>query len=463
MLLQIAVCLPFINSFPVALDEPFSIFWAQQDLGVMLNEINQGNNSPLHFILLNFWIKMFGISPVAVRSLSLLFSVLTIPVMFKFAQKLMHVEYAIICVLIFIFSRFNHYHALEARMYSLFVLECLTIGYLTYEMIFHQRFRSMWFVLIATCALYTHYLGLVLVFTIFILVLLFKRNFQTKLLYTFLLSILVLMVVFIPGLIVLYQRLSQGAGDTWVPLPHWTEYYGNIIRFFNNTFTFSAILIVTLWLFITKFYRQRGLLHQQIRNPKLGFILLLFFVPYSLMFVYSFALSPVFLDRYLLFLTPFLYLSAASIFNLLDVSRLKYIGMTLVLAFMIFSVKIIPDNNRQPDIIANYVKELRQENSVVCLIPPYYDLTFYYHYNRIDFGQMEPDKHKMSVENVYGIYSFSDIEDELLNTNQLLVVSDNAEEVLPENDLFERLEIWGEKISEREFAGGARVVEYVHK
>ena len=85
--LQLLVTLPFISSAPISIDEPFSIFYAQQDIGEFLPFLNQGNNPPLHFILLHYWINLFGISSFSVRSLSLLFSILTIPVLYNFGKN----------------------------------------------------------------------------------------------------------------------------------------------------------------------------------------------------------------------------------------------------------------------------------------------------------------------------------------------------------------------------------------
>ena len=101
--LQLLICLPFIDSYPVDLDEPFTIFWSQQDLDEMLTMFRNENNPPLHFFLLHFWIKIFGIGPVAVRSLSLIFSVLTIPVLFKLGKKVKHQNLGFLVCLFFIF------------------------------------------------------------------------------------------------------------------------------------------------------------------------------------------------------------------------------------------------------------------------------------------------------------------------------------------------------------------------
>ena len=88
MLVHFIVCFLYIDSFPIALDEPFSIFHSQKSLPDLWEVFKNENNPPLHFILLHFWIKWFGTTAMAVRSLSLVFSVLTIPALFKLGKKI---------------------------------------------------------------------------------------------------------------------------------------------------------------------------------------------------------------------------------------------------------------------------------------------------------------------------------------------------------------------------------------
>jgi len=96
--LQLLVTLPFISSAPISIDEPFSIFYAQQDIEDMMGVFMNENNPPLHFVLLHYWINLFGISPGSVRSLSLLFSVLTIPILFQFGKKILNKKFSILLI-----------------------------------------------------------------------------------------------------------------------------------------------------------------------------------------------------------------------------------------------------------------------------------------------------------------------------------------------------------------------------
>ena len=379
VILQILVCLPFINSFPIALDEPFSIFNAQQDLRDLIPEINKGNNSPFHFILLHFWIKLFGISPIAVRSLSLLFSVLTIPVLYSLGKKMSNNVFGVMIVLIFIFSRFEHYHAMEARMYALFTFLFALIIYDVYLIIFEKKSRFVTLVIWNICLFYTHYLSLfVFVTELLILILYFKKikTFKKALLR----SIFIQMIAFLPGVLVFLKR-TQNMNETWVAKPKLTELYGNIFRFFNNTLTFFiCITIIVLLIFVLKKYKSVNL-KNTFENSSFKFILLFFVVPYIGMFIVSVTFQPVFLDRYLLFTTIPLYLTFG-VFAYLVLNPLKWYFAVLIILPMTISTKYVPQTNRDVVGIANFAREEKTVETLIYLCPPWIDLQFYYHYDQ---------------------------------------------------------------------------------
>jgi mannosyltransferase len=460
MLLQIAVCLPFINSFPIALDEPFSVFWAQQDVSRMLPVINDGNNSPLHFILLNGWIKVFGISPGAVRSLSLLFSILTIPVLYQLGRKLMSKEFAVFFVLVFIFSRFNHFHALEARMYSLLVLLTSGILLLAFRFIFEKKNNFLLLGVLGALIIYTHYLGLIAVSMVFFLTAVFCRG-QEFLRYRYLAyAMLITGLLSIPALITFAQRFSAFSGEaSWVPEPAYTELYGNILRFFNSTLVFALLFSFTA-LFLVLKNRERFRAYFTFPDrKKIWFVIWFFLLSYVGMFVFSKILFPIFLDRYLLFTTPALYLIFAfMVQQAFGWHRLKWLSFAMIVP-LVLSFKPVPDNNREPDQIVKQVRELETSNSIVLIAPSYFDLTFAYHYDEAIFRDHDQ---LTNVLNARGIYGISNVEEIPFSpgTKRIILVDDNVDFAIPGNNINPQLADWGILVSSYMFKGGSAVYCY---
>ena len=115
---------------PLWYDEACSWATSTDKAGIMHNLLNIDlQHTPLYFIFLKFWMKFFGQAEVAMRSFSLIFGLLTIPLAFIAGNKISKNGFwaGLICAvspLLVIFST-------EIRMYSLVVfLVLLSINYL---------------------------------------------------------------------------------------------------------------------------------------------------------------------------------------------------------------------------------------------------------------------------------------------------------------------------------------------
>ena len=119
-----------IDEKSIWLDESFSLWIARQSLWEgwrWLIEVDQ--HPPLYYSLLHFWILLFGSLEGAVRTLSALLSVLTIPVFYAACRRLLDGTTAAIAVLILAFSPFHVQFAQETRMYALLTLEVACVIY----------------------------------------------------------------------------------------------------------------------------------------------------------------------------------------------------------------------------------------------------------------------------------------------------------------------------------------------
>src|SRR5687767_10835676 len=58
---------------PVWLDEANSVLIADRSMSGILEALRRDNNLPLYYFLLSFWIRLFGDSEIALRSLSAVF------------------------------------------------------------------------------------------------------------------------------------------------------------------------------------------------------------------------------------------------------------------------------------------------------------------------------------------------------------------------------------------------------
>ncbi len=119
------------------LDEAFSIWVADDALPEILRFVaSVDHHPPLYYVLLHGWQARFGDSADAVRSLSALLSIITVPILYAAGKRLVGTPAALMAACVLALSPFHVRYAQEARMYALMTffaavaLLCLAV-YLT--------------------------------------------------------------------------------------------------------------------------------------------------------------------------------------------------------------------------------------------------------------------------------------------------------------------------------------------
>ena len=454
--LQLAISLPFLVSFPIDLDEPFAIFQAQKDLNELIPELLLGNNPPFYFVLLHGWIKVFGLSAFALRSLSLVFGVLTIIPLFQLSKRVLTKEIGVVVVLFYIFSSFNHYHAMEVRMYSLMVLLVVLAINDLQRIVFEKENRWIYLAIWNAALLYTHYLSALIIIIELGLIVLFIKSAGKKGLFRLGYAYILTVLLFLPSLIKYFEKVDNfNESGTWVPVPNATELYGNIIRFMNYNISFFIVvgLLVVFAVISRKHLKERLL--RQLKNKQLLFIALFFVTAYIGMFVFSLLIQPVFLDRYLLFTTPFLYLMVGFSISLVIVEHKKWLVFLFAIP-MISSCYYIPQTNRDGDALAEYVKEKETEHTQILICPPFYDLTFVYHYDIELFNQYNEFETGLEKAGISKVYSFEDLKLQP-ETDRIIYVNANSVFLYPENNVLSGLVTHYDWIEEQNFLGSYSV------
>ena len=120
-ILALAVVLRFlfIGTHSLWLDELFSLRFAGYDLPDLLQEVAAfDNHPPTYYLLLHYWISIFGDSEASLRAPSAIFSALSVYFTYKVGELLFDKRVAVIAGLLLAVSEFSIYYAQEARMYS---------------------------------------------------------------------------------------------------------------------------------------------------------------------------------------------------------------------------------------------------------------------------------------------------------------------------------------------------------
>ncbi|MCX7955746.1 MAG: hypothetical protein N2593_01380 [Patescibacteria group bacterium] len=270
-------------------DEAFSYLISKKNIIEILFLTAKDFNPPLYYIILHFWIKIFGYSEIVLRSLSLIFYLGIIYVSFLFLNEIFKfkTKKSFFYLIFFIINPSLLYYAFEARMYSMFAFFSL----LSFYSLLKKNKKI--YLLSTILGLYTHYF---MIFVISIQYFIFKSKNQINAFLSFL-----------PWILFLFLNKNIFSSSFWIKnisLKESVNFLGNIytgyeydLNFFNNQINkISVFLILIIFsIFFLKFKNKS--------EKKVFKILIIwgFFIPLLIFFI-SF-IKPVFLSRYLIFST----------------------------------------------------------------------------------------------------------------------------------------------------------------
>jgi mannosyltransferase len=403
VMINLLLKLAFAGSNDLAMDEPFTVWWAQHPLRDIAGMLATENNPPLHFFLMHFWVKVFGISAFSVRLPSVIFSSITAGLIFMAAARHFSFKTGLTASLVFTLSVMHMSFSHEARVYPLFVMLAAWNLALMLNVIRGDQRKMMyvWLFISGILLVYSHYFGWIPLLMQWVYVLTYKT--VRKRWKIFLILWIALLVAYLPVFWIFLQRFLHASEGTWVQPPLWSELYGNINRFLNDRWVTAMLLLFLLLALIAGAIMRtlKDSLRKMLSDPAWVAVVLWFGLPYLLMFLVSFGL-PVFLDRYILFTTSGLYIViAASFFHLFRNRVMRYLAYLLPLLLMLVFFQADPYNNRNIRQLSVLVHKLRPVEDHLIISPEYASLEFAYHYDRAVF---EDYRHTVTRLNEQGVY-----------------------------------------------------------
>jgi hypothetical protein len=162
------------------LDEALTVEIARRPVGGLLAALRHDGSPPLYYLLLHVWIKVFGDGDVAVRALSGVLSLATLPLAWAAGARVGALgtahgngdagtprRVARATLLLFASSPYAIRYGSETRMYSMVVLLVLAFGLVLVRALERPTTRRLALLTLATTALvYTHYWTFLLIFTV---------------------------------------------------------------------------------------------------------------------------------------------------------------------------------------------------------------------------------------------------------------------------------------------------------
>ena len=279
-------------------DEAWAATLAVKPIWQIVTIVARDTSPPLYYLLLHTWMKIFGTGEIAIRSLSFLFFLATVLVVYLIGKSLWdkqslisgeNKKTALFAALFTFLNPFLFQYGFEGRMYSLLLLTT------TLSMYFYLRKNQLGYIFSTIAALYTHHFS---IFVIFVQFLWSLREVKKATFFSFLKPYFIIGLAYLPWLYPLYYQTSLVSSGFWLGKPN-LKTIGDL---FSNFFLGAsihplqlAVLLAFVFLFLLRSWGEW-------KKEKL--ILAWAFIPIVLTFFISQLKSSIFYDRYLLFCLP---------------------------------------------------------------------------------------------------------------------------------------------------------------
>jgi mannosyltransferase len=282
------------------LDELFSVFLVQKGWRGVIAGTAQDILPPLYYLLLKGMMQ-FGQNAVAARTLSVLASVLSVPVFYQLGKRLFDERYALVATAVFALNPFHILYAQEARMYTLFGLFSLLSARYFWDG-WHTGRKKAWtlFTITTILAFYTHSLAFLnlLALTAFALTQRpkWKQNWRPWLTTHFVIG-----VAFLPWVWVILQQTSrlggEFAGGSQSPVVLLTAVY--IFLFGGTAPPLFASVNLTVMVALIAFGLLGIRYHNREKSASLWFAFFMVVIPVGGLYLISLR-QPIFVERRLL-------------------------------------------------------------------------------------------------------------------------------------------------------------------
>jgi len=146
-------------------DEVDAVLFAQRDLpAILATFVQPGQNGPLYFLSLHFWLAAAGSSEFALRFFSLFFGLLTVPLLYALDRRLLGVRAGLMAALLLAVSPYHVWYSQEGKMYALVAFLAVLSLYLFSRALAENRW-GWWlsYLAVAGLALYVHFFAPLLI------------------------------------------------------------------------------------------------------------------------------------------------------------------------------------------------------------------------------------------------------------------------------------------------------------
>ena len=333
------------------LDEGISIRLANLNLFQIVEERAQsGVHPPLYFIILHYWVNLFGDTVFSTRFLSVIFGFFSIFMIYKVGTLIFNKNIGMLSSLLLALSVFHINYSQEVRMYSLMTLLTLLSIYFFIKLLDRTSFTvSIGYILSSILLIYTHIFGLFIIiaqniylFTLFLSKEEYKLNFRRWILFQ-----IILVILYVPWISILINSILELQSGLWIPVPTIRSIIGTFSEYSGRTLLLLLFLILSSFSIIT-YEKVKGKINWKdflksiesyswninLSNVNRIYLLLVWLLtPIILPFILSQFSTPIYITRYTIAASLAFYILIAKGIDNINTKSIKLAIIILVIAF----------------------------------------------------------------------------------------------------------------------------------
>ena len=410
-------------------DEIISVQSASLDFGHIKHVSEWDKNPPFYYYCLSVWIKLFNDSEFCVRLLSVIFSSLSAGILFLFANKHFNKITAILVSLLYVASDIMFFYAHEARAYSLVVLLTLVSSHIFLN--FKHKLTTSGVIalgLINFLLIYSHYIaGIVVFFQCVLMVFNFNKQQKKYFSLSVLLTIALIFLRFTKKQALVIIGFNSSESPFWLKTSDFNALMDVLSKFlFSNILIFPMLLLMIIGVvFALKF-----------KDAKTYFALLYSFLIglASIITVCFFGkLTPIFLDRYLIFSIPFMFLMIAYSLSFIKVKLVPIIALIGFMVFFILKIDYRTPKAMDYKSVVSFVKQIKNETDIIIVKTKDIKALFGYYYEPNYLKFLKSDLTNSS--NIIFCSSWEDVSKDLSSYKRVIVI-DTFEDLNPNEKKF---------------------------
>jgi uncharacterized membrane protein len=366
-------------------DEGYTMMLAPQSPLEILARTGRDVHPPLYYLVLHYWMLVFGNSETAARGLSAVFMLGVVIVGYLLVKRLFANEnYARLAALFLALAPFLVRYSQEARMYGMVAFVLLVATYAMVRALEAGSYK-WWgvYALALSAGLYTHYYSVFMILVHWLYVATISNYKARKGVFNLRWwgANILAAALFLPWLPTAYAQFTRVQASFWIPKPNLHTLPNTFMQFliFNNTNFPWLGLVVTAFLVLLNIWALVKI------KLKKSFLLLVFYSVLSpgLVVLLSYK-RPIYVDRYFVFAAVAFYMLLAVSLLTVFAGRRLLASIAITLATIAFGVgiqQVYYQSNHQMRQIGEVVNhQYRQGDDILSgELYTYFDFSYYNH------------------------------------------------------------------------------------